>query len=287
MRKEWCLITGIVIAVAFLAGCGEKPAEVTQPTEFLYADGYNGGMLYDKFWAEETGYVHPDTVIFKRYSAFFRCRQCHGWDLLGRVGAYANYNPSKYSPNAAAVNLYATAQALSETELFSAIKTGSNPALRRSTSDTSELSTYDPSASSAVRDRMPNYSTILSDTYVWDIVKFLKTEAVNCSLLYDFTVEGIYPTATVTYANIGKDGNAAQGKVIFDNECGSLTCHGPDGSESAGMMGSIGKHLRSIPFMDGHIIKFGYLGTKMEEEHLTDQQLKDLFKALADSTLFP
>ena len=275
-----------VVVIAFLCiSCQNNSGTDDNDEHFLTADGYRGGKLYDMFWAAETGFSHPDTAIFKRYHAFFRCVQCHGWDLLGRSGTYANFTPSRYGPNVSAVNLFATAQALSATELFNAIKTGSNPALRRSTGE--DLSTYDPTTNAAVGDRMPNYSTILSDTYVWDLVKFLKTEAVDVNQLYDLSVTGIYPSAMVTYSNIGKDGSAAQGKVIFDNECSSASCHGVDGSQRAGMAGSIGKHLRGITFQDAHLIKFGVLGTDMGEEHLTDQQLKNLFKALADSTMYP
>lgn len=279
------MLLGIIGVVAVFMGCTEEPVEVSVPEAFTLADGYNGGKLYDKFWAKETGFSHPDTAVFKRYHAFFRCSQCHGWDLLGRNGAFANYYQSKYVPNVANLNLSATVEALSATELFTAIKTGSNSALRRGTGE--DLSTYDPTANSTVGDRMPDYSTILTDEYLWDLVKFLKTEAVDVSLLYDLTVEGLYPSGTVSYSNIGKDGNAAQGKVIFDNECSSASCHGTDGSQRAGMAGTIGKHLRAIPYQDGHLIKFGVLGTEMGEEILTNQQLKDLFKALADSTIYP
>ena len=279
------LLSIFVLSALLLSGCNEEPTSATEPNEYLLANGYNGGKLYDQFWAEETGFPFQDSVIIDQYPKFFRCVVCHGWDQLGRAGGFARYFPSNTNPNATAVNLLATAKSVDPAELFNLIKTGRVPAIRRSRE--SDLSTYDPVANNSIGDMMPDYSVILPDAQIWNLVKFLKTEVVDVSLLYDFALNGEYPQAARVYSNLGKDGNAVQGKAIYDNNCGSLACHGPDGSESAGMAGTIGKYLRGMPYQCAHIFKFGFLGSDMGEEHLTDQQLKDLFKALADSTLFP
>lgn len=66
---------------------------------------------------------------------------------------------------------------------------------------------------------MPNYSQVLTDTQIWDLVKFLKEGAIDVTQLYDYTTSGSYPTGTITYSNIGKDGNATNGKTFFATEC--------------------------------------------------------------------
>lgn len=274
-----------VLLLTFLClSCQNNSNNNPNEEEFIAANGYRGGKLFDEFWAKETGYTSPDVTIFEEKPDFFRCVQCHGWDLLGQGGGYARYFPSATKPNVVNLNLYATAQAYANDQLFNAIKTGNNPALRRS--KTTDLSTYDPKTNNTTGDQMPNYSDILTDTELWDLVKFLKTEAVDVHQLYDFTIDGSYPNATVNYTNIGKDGNAAQGNAIYANECSSNDCHGVDGTANAGLA-TVGNFHRVMPFEDAHILKFGVLGTDMGEEVLTDQQLKDLFKALADSTMYP
>jgi mono/diheme cytochrome c family protein len=284
LREKMGSIAAILVIILLSLSCQNNSGNNNNEEEFLAADGYRGGKLYDEFWAEETGYTSPDNTIFDAKPDFFRCVQCHGWDLLGQGGGYARYFPSATRPNVVNLNLYAVAQAYANDQLFKAIQTGNNPALRRS--KTTDLSMYDPKTNNVTGDQMPNYSDVLTDKDIWDIVRFLKTEAVDVHQLYDFTVDGSYPNATVTFSNIGKDGNATQGNTIYANECSSNECHGADGTENAGMA-TVGDFHRVMPYKDAYIIKFGVLGTGMGEEVLTLQQLKDLFKALADSTMYP
>ncbi|MBN1307805.1 MAG: cytochrome c [Chitinispirillaceae bacterium] len=274
---------GIVLFLSLIIGCSPTKETGDDPA-FSAADGYMGGMLYTKFWAAETGFNQDNTAYFDQYPNFFRCAMCHGWDLLGRAGGYALYSPSVSTPNIANLNLYESAKASGSSALFNAVKNGDNPAIRRGLS--TDLSTYDPETNSIIGDRMPNYAEILSDAQIWDLAKFLKTEAVDVKQLYDFTVSGAYPNATVTYSNIGKNGNAAEGDSIYLSECSSVTCHGIDGTENAGFL-SVGNFLRYLPYRQAHSIKFGVTDTDMGVEELTLQQLKSLFKALADSVKYP
>ena len=101
--------------------------------------------------------------------------------------------------------------------------------------------------------------------------------------LYDFTLSGSYPNAEITYSNLGKNGNAANGKDLYTNKCSD--CHGKDGTENAMM--SLGSYVRSMPYMVAQYAKFGFLGTDMHADSLSLQQLNDLFKTLADETNFP
>lgn len=283
MRSIVKCLPGIVFLVSLLIGCSSPTEETADDPNFNAADGYMGGKLYDEFWHEETGFNQndPNTALYDQYSDFFRCIQCHGWDLLGREGGFAADNaPSNSRPHVADRNLFEKAKTSGITDLFNAIKTGKDPAVRRSVS--AELSSYNPETNSVVGDRMPNYGAILSDAQIWNLVKFLKAEAVDVKQLYDFTVSGTYPDATVTFSNIGKDGNAAQGDAIYAEACG--ICHGNNGMES--IMGSVGMHLRTLPHMDAFIYKFGIL-EMMDQTVLTTQQMKDLFKALSDEGKYP
>lgn len=282
-------VVSSVFLLSLLLGCSPSNETADDPA-FSAANGIKGGIMYDEFWAEEIGFHQANTAHFDQYPDFFRCVQCHGWDLLGRAGGFASFNNafdqlSSSRPNAANFNLYETAKVSGSSDLFNAIKNGNNPAIRRGLS--ADLSTYDPDANSVVGDQMPNYAEILSDEQVWDLVKFLKTEAVDVKQLYDFTVSGAYPTATVTYSNIGKDGNVAQGDSIYSTYCSSTNCHGFDGTENVGLL-SVGGYIRYLSHRQAHMIKFGVLGTGMAEmEFITLQQLKSLFKALADDVKYP
>lgn len=269
-------------------GC-KKDDVVSPPVDdpnYTNANGLNGGKLYDKFWATETGFNQSDTnlVRYGQYADFFRCKQCHGWDLLGRGGSYINRGPRTTRPNIANLDLLQIAKTKSYSELFTLIKTGSNPSIRRSVS--ADLSTYDPTSNSTVGDQMPNYSQVLSDKQIWDLVKFLKTELIDVRDLYDFTTSGTYPTGSITYSNIGKGGTAAAGDTFYAPNCAS--CHGANGKLIIvdGSF-SVGSFLRSKPNEAQHKVKFGQLGTSMQAFNTTLQQMKDLYKALTDTTKYP
>lgn len=288
MRTLTKIILLIVVSVILFTGC-KKEDVVTPPQDdpnYINADGINGGRLYDKFWAAETGFNQSDPNIsrYNQYSDFFRCKQCHGWDLLGRNGSYINRGPKKTRPNIANVNLLQIVKTKSYKELFTLIKTGSNPSIRRSV--TADLSTYDPATNNTVGDQMPNYSQILTDKQIWDLVKFLKTEVIDVNDLYDFTITGTYPTGSITYSNIGKGGNSASGDNYFASNC--VTCHGADGKLIV-VDGSysVGSFIRNKPNEAQHKVKFGQLGSSMQAFRTSLQQMKDLYKALTDTTKYP
>ena len=102
-----------LVLFAALVGMGgtacsdDATGPVTEPSEFLAADGVNGGRLYDQFWAGETRFnqADPNLAAFKARADFFRCKQCHGWDRLGTGGAYVGRGPRSSRPNISSVNL--------------------------------------------------------------------------------------------------------------------------------------------------------------------------------------
>ncbi len=283
------IVLPIIFFVILFTGC--KKDEVVTPSvddpNFTNANGTNGGKLYDKYWATETGFNQSDTNLarYNQRSDFFRCKQCHGWDLLGRAGSYVNRAPTTNRPNIASLDLLQIAKTKSYTDLFTLIKNGSNPSIRRGLS--ADLSTYNPASNSTIGDQMPNYSAILSDKQIWDLVKFLKTEVTDVNDLYDFTISGTYPTGAITYSNIGKGGTAATGDTYYASNC--VGCHGTNGKlilVDANTY-TVGSFIRSKPNEAHFKVKFGQLGSSMTAFNPILQQMKDLYKALTDTTKYP
>lgn len=286
MKKIFTLsLLSLVIVLSFL-GCNKKD-DVTSPTTdpegYIKADGIRGGAMYDKFWSTEAGYNQSDTNIakFNAYADFFRCKQCHGWDYLGNAGAYINRGPKTNRPNIASGNIYQIAMTKSPQELFNALKKSDG---RRDISY--DLSTYNPTTNSTEGDKMPKLSQILTDAQIWDIVKYLKTEALDVTQLYSATFSGTYPTGSASFSNIGKDGDASVGKTIYTQKC--ATCHGADGKTFLMENMSVGEFTRKKPYEVQHKVKFGQLGSTMVPGLVTKVgDMKNLYKALADTVAFP
>lgn len=279
------LIPLSLLAVLSATACSDSTTgPVTDPPEFLAADGVNGGRLYDKFWAGETRFnlSDPNVPAFNSRSDFFRCKQCHGWDRLGTAGAYINRGPRTSRPNISSINLSAFAASATPQQIFDAIKRSTG---RRA--PTVDLSTYNPTTNFVVGDQMPDYGQILTEGQIWELVKFLKDGAFDTRDLYDSDVSGSYPTGTITFTNIGRDGDAGRGDAIFSQSCSF--CHGFNGTSILvdGGAFTVGRHLRSKPYEDAHKIRFGQLGSAMSATTLTLSQMKDLYKALSNSTRYP
>lgn len=82
-----------VAAWVVLAGHGLALPALAQDDAAAIA---RGGRLYDRFWAENkaakpaadhAAYPHKGGQYGKDVS--WRCKECHGWDYLGKDGAYA------------------------------------------------------------------------------------------------------------------------------------------------------------------------------------------------------
>jgi mono/diheme cytochrome c family protein len=247
------------------------------------ASGINGGTMYDKFWTPETGWDQsdPNLATFNSFSNFFRCKQCHAWDRLGNAASYIGRAPSTTRPNVFSLNLKAATAAMDEQELFDALwsSTGRRPV-------TADLSTYDPVTNSTVGDQMPDLSDIMTEEQVWDLVKFLKEEAIDTDLLYDFSTLGTYPTGSITYSNIGAGGNASNGDAVYTANCAA--CHGSDGRLILvdGSF-SVGSFLRAKPYEVHHKVKFGQPGTAMGSLLTDVGDILDLYLALTNATTYP
>jgi len=276
----------VLLALAFTVGCTHDenpvPAPPVLPT-YETADLGNGGILYDKFWATESGFDQTDLNFstIDDNANFFRCKQCHAWDGLGNSGSYINRVPSATRPNVSSLNLYQLAQTMTSDELFDALKeTGGRRAVSY------DLSQYDPATNAEEGDKMPDYSQILNDAQTWDLVKFMKEGMFDASKLYVGNYGGEYPTGTASFFSLGLDGNADNGNAYYTAECAS--CHGADGTDIDLDGKGLGGFTRSKPYEVQHKTKYGQLGTSMVGEFdITLEEMKDLLKALSSSANFP
>lgn len=246
---------------------------------YTSADGINGGKLYSKFYASETSWSAPSGITaadISGYGNFYRCKQCHGWDLEGKVGAYIDRGPNTGRPSVAG-SIRSHIIASTAKGLFNDIKnTGGRAVNTALTQD----------GTNGQGNAMPDFGTMLTDAQIWDIVKFLREEAYDVSLLYDIATTGTYPTGSRTFSNVGKDGNAASGDTYFASNCSS--CHGADGTLIALEGKSVGQFIRSKPYETQHKVKFGHLGSTMTGfPGATISNVKDLFVAGTDTTNFP
>jgi len=259
---------------------------------YRMANGIVGGQLYAEFWAADTGFAINNSNLDNQQQLnniiakgdFFRCVQCHGWDRLGRNGGYSNRAPTPVRPRVADVDLAKISETISPQELFDRIK---NPAVSRSINE--NIDGYDPINNYVLGDKMPNYSEILTDAQIWDIVKFLKEEAFDTSALYDIVLLGSQYPRSRGFSNLGNDGSAVAGERLFSEKCSS--CHGADGTALLLDDGfyTVGNYIRSKPYEAQHIIKFGPLGSIMgpvlKDASLSDMQ--DLFAAMRNTDKYP
>jgi len=274
---------GLALAGALIVGIAAC-SDSSGPDEFQNADGFNGGRMYDKFWTTEAGWNQsdPNLATFNASSNFFRCKQCHAWDRLGNAASYIDRAPSTTRPNVSSVNLLQASTSMSAEELFGAI--GSATGRRALTAD---LSTYDPGTNSTVGDQMPDYGSFMTDAQIWDLVKFLKEEAIDVNLLYAWTTTGSYPTGDITYSNIGLDGDATRGDAIYSSRC--VACHGADGTALDMEGRSVGGFVRDKPNETQHKVKFGQPGSSPPMGTVVSDlnEIKDLYKALTNATTYP
>ncbi len=274
----------IILVASVVVSCSDD--DTTNPpinTDYTQASAANGGIMYDHFWSAEGGFdqTNANLAKFNASADFFRCKQCHGWDQLGTSGSYISRGPKVNRPNISSLNLYQISHTKSAQELFDAMK---KTAGRRDISY--DLALYNPATNSTEGDKMPNFTQILTDAQIWSIVKFLKEGAFDVTQLYDATYTGAYPTGTAKFENVGKDGNAATGVTYFNQKC--AMCHGGDGKVLTIEGMPLGKFARSKPNEVQHKVKYGQLGSIMTGNfNISLTEMKNLYKALADTTTFP
>lgn len=278
------LFYGVEIAVVFIFTIVLiDSCKKDDPDQEAYdaADGINGAKMYDHVLnyinANQTDY--PNT-----YTNFYRCKSCHGWDLLGKNGVLIDKASSATYPVVANENLYKWSKEHSISEIFNAVK---NTGGRKISSSTVYNAT------------MPDYGVILTDAQIWDIVKFLKSTAHDVNDFYTLTTTGVYPTGTKTFSNIGKNGDGTAGLVTYNANCKS--CHGADGKAidiyCQGLF--LGEMFRSDPHEVQHKAIWGMPNDRehidagctfagsMPSIDITDQDIRNLMVMGQNTTLFP
>ncbi|NCP84745.1 MAG: cytochrome c [Bacteroidetes bacterium] len=273
----------LLLTIIILASCTNKDDVNQFDEDYKKADAAQGGILYDKFWAQEANYdqTSPNIAKVSAKADFFRCKQCHGWDLMGNTGSYISRGPKTSRPNIAAMNLFTLAKNKTAEEIYDGMVRKTE---RRSLSY--DLTQYDPSTNKTEGDKMPDYTELLTDAEIMNLVKFIKEGAIDVSELYDATYTGTYPTGSSTFSNVGKNGNPANGKTFFAANC--AVCHGDNGTTLTMEGMSVGQFTRKKPNEVQHKVKYGQLGSPMVGEfNISLEQMKDLYKALSNETDFP
>lgn len=292
--KKFSLVTLLVFSI-LIVGSLTSCNKTDQDDELAFdnADGVNGGKMYDKAWASETNFVSPSDPNVSMddisgFSDFYRCKACHGWDQLGDKASYIDRGPKTTRPSVASGNLHSFVKSSTIREIFDAIE-GDNGR------DVDASLTSDGTNGSG--DAHPNFGSILTDDQIWDIVKFLKDRAFDVTKLYDIVTEGVYPTGSRSFTNVGKDGDAAAGTTFFADNC--AVCHGANGRDNNGVViginedigKSIGEFARKKPYELQHKAVYGNLGSSMAStsatEAATQADIKNMLKALSDPVAFP
>jgi mono/diheme cytochrome c family protein len=253
------------------------------PAAYDSADGIAGGVAYSKWWVTEAGGsgTQPATTAS---ADFYRCKSCHGWDGLGNSGSYANRTGQSTGT--------ATRPDVSWTNLRSAISSESYQELY------DLVSHVGARGIDAADNAHPGFSRYLSNSQIWNIVKFMREEWVDPNLLYDITVTGpamhwdysvappVLVKPTVTYSNLGALGNESSGQTLYTSRCSS--CHGADGSTLTIEGMSLGQFVRTKPNEAWFKAKFGVDGTAMNPGIVTStSDLQNLYAALVDTANFP
>jgi mono/diheme cytochrome c family protein len=272
-------------AISFIAlmfmGC-DKNKDVTPDADlvaFEAADGITGARLYDHV-LNQVGIT--DTKLTEQPN-FFRCKSCHGWDLLGQGGVLIDKPSSSTYPVAFNGSLMEVRQNDGIREIFDAIKNNGG----RSTSS----GTYNSS--------MPAYGEILTDAQIWDLVKFIKETAHDVNDFYGLNTAGSYPNGTKEFIDIGRGGDAAAGLVTYNANCAS--CHGADGTginiyckgEYLGDMFRDDPHeiqhkaIWGMPIDNEHIAAGCTEAGMMPAQAITDQDIRNMMVMGQDPIAFP
>ncbi len=146
-------------------------------------------------------------------------------------------------------------------------------------------------------DGHPDFSKILTDDQIWDLVKFLNEGAFDVTLLYEIQTTGTYPTGERSFSNVGAGGDAAAGVAFFDANCAG--CHGANGRDDGDgnvlafnleIGRSIGEFVREKPYEIQHKAVYGALGTTPAMSGIATasrDDIKNMFAALANTEAYP
>ena len=171
---------------------------------------------------------------------YYSCAGCHPVDGMARDASGISKKTAANQPQIA-TNRLLDCKSWDSKRLFDAIKgVGGRPIDATKTVNGLDLTLGGQAH--------PDYSRILTDEKIWDLVKWLKEGIFNENDdLYTVTTHnGPYQTVQatpigsapyVTYTNIGGDGDAAAGVAFYAQKC--AYCHGVDGHGTTNAQGPV------------------------------------------------
>ena len=251
------------------------------PDEYINADGILGGAAYAKWWETDAGGTGDNGASVP--ADFHRCKACHAWDGMGNAASYSNRTGQSTlnanRPDVSSVNLRSTAAGNTVQGLF-------------------DLVVRTPGRTiDAMDNTHPDYSTNLTVSQVWNLVKFMREEWVEPTDLYDLEVVGpamyvdytvgppVVVAPTLVISNVGALGDEAAGGTLYSSTCGA--CHGADGTSIDLGGRSLGQFVREKPWEGWFKAKFGEAGAMVPGLVTDTGDLQNLYAALANATNFP
>jgi thiosulfate dehydrogenase len=222
--------------------------ETEEPEVYTNADITRGGKLYDKYWKVTEG--DPPTGEHPLYPSFgvktgettWRCKECHGWDYIGKDGRYSS--GSHYT---GIKGLYPVSKSLWKAFII-------------------------------IKDDHGYGSSGLSDADIWDLVKFYMEGLIDIKaiLFENGTFSGSVASGKLLYEN-GMPGFDSGGQST-NSPCSS--CHGIDGTDEvvAGFDAYVGFLSNENPQEFQHKVRYGHPGADMPAtveingslDHITD-----------------
>lgn len=232
--------------------------QAAEKTAYENADAINGGKLFTNFEHLDAGWPldatgWPDvkfaadpTINIKDIATgptgqknlnFYSCSGCHPSDGMGRSEIGNNKKVAATQPDFAASHLKDT-RGWDNVKLFDAIKNVGGRAI----DPTKTVNGLDLTLGGQ---KHPDFSKILTDDKIWDLVKWLKEGAIynENNDLYTVTATGTYavpqtvPAPYVLFSNLGSDGDEAAGVAFYAAKC--VYCHGVDGHGTTNAQGPV------------------------------------------------
>lgn len=244
---------------------------------------------------------------------YYSCISCHPSDGMARTEIGNNKKTALTQPEIATNNLR-DVRSWEITTLFNAIKNVGGRAI----DPTKTANGLDLTLGGQTH---PDFSKILTEDKIWDLVKYLKEGAIynEGNDMYTVNTVGTYavpqtvPAPYALFSNLGSDGDEAAGVAYYTAKC--TVCHGVDGHGTTNAQGPIlalgqvngtgaanatnpataAKKYGLGPFMryrtpDGMLkIVAGQFGTTpwMGATPITRTEMKNLLKAFSNTARFP
>ncbi len=175
-------LLALVTLTLFFVGCDNSDDAHYADANWDNADLVRGGLLYDKWWKVNDGTEPSSTYSLyttgvKTGADTWRCKECHGWDYIGKDGRYSG------GSHFTGFDGVMDASANSHSAIFDAIKdAGGDHDFSSSLSDADVLDL----AKFITDGLLDMYAYMDADTYVGtgDVTNGAALFATNCTLCH-------------------------------------------------------------------------------------------------------